>query len=37
MNETYDAPALTVLGSVDELTAGATAGTPDGDGSQFPD
>jgi hypothetical protein len=35
MNEPYESPALEVLGTVDELTAGATEGTPDGDGSQF--
>ena len=29
----YEAPALEVLGDVDELTQGGQAGTPDGDGS----
>ena len=33
MNDTYEPPALEVLGDIDELTAGGTSGNPDGEGS----
>jgi len=36
MSKAYEAPALEVLGTVDELTAGGNEGVPDGDGSQVP-
>jgi len=36
MNDSYDAPALEVLGTVDELTRGSVGGDPDGDGSLGP-
>jgi hypothetical protein len=36
MTDSYEAPHLAILGTVDELTAGGNEGTPDGDGSQVP-